>query len=859
MKELILSASTEICNNQVFLAIHISDTKLLEQEEKNLFLYLRQLCGSVSEKCLVKACHSLEAIQKLISSKKWKHNGRAPFFNPFGTSSAHIEAEVIGPDAILSGILTLNGEKHPFSSIEFLFPGSPIWGICKQMIFVLPPEISMRDLQEVYPSEKILFGAEKELFMHKKRSSELEIIWKGDKPESKALPVFPILRLTDRQGAFASLWMQYADTLLSFEDKTPFPGRNFSDEKTWEKDLLETGFQRKNLGSSQYYCPMDQVSKTLSFLLELGWEIRDYHQKRLIKMTGSTLSIAEKGKNFLIKGSLQYGSYQASMENITGAFSRKERFIDLSTDSTGWLSDEEITEWNILAETEITKEGFLLKKHNIGLLEGLSLEKMLPPSLLDRARKARSTEGEKDPLFQGELYPYQQEGKEWLCFLHANGFSGLLADEMGLGKTIQTLSFLSTLHSDKPILLIAPTSLIFNWKREWERFLPHKKLHIHQGSDRSTFDILKKQEAILTSHAILRIDQALFCALSYSAIIFDEAQAIKNSESQLAKVSYLLQADMRLCLTGTPVENRAEDLWSLFHFLEPELLGTKKNFTSELSASEVDVRYKNRMQKKIRPFILRRRKEEVLQDLPEKLEECVYVAMDLKQKAFYEEYLRKTRQGLLKKVTLEKSASHKMEILEAILRLRQICCDPLLIGEASIGSAKTDRIFLDLEEIVESKRKVLVYSQFTKLLQIIETGVQKRNWSYTYLDGSTKDRESAISSFQQESAVSIFLISLKAGGVGLNLTAADYVLLLDPWWNEAVEAQAIDRAHRLGRKDPVVARRYIAAESIEEKIMTLKSHKRSLASQLLDPSLQDLSLEMSDLIALLDAENAELE
>lgn len=851
-EELILSITKETCNGQVFLAVHISDVILLKTKEKDLFNLFQQECGEVQKKCLIKASRSLDVIKKIISSKRWKWKDRTPFFNPFSLSQVHIEAESIDSTIVLSGVLTIDKEAYPFSSIEFLFPGPPVWGICKHLIFVLPKDLRIDDFEEVYPTEKKLSGLERELFIQKKHETDLEIIWKGKPAEPIALEVFPCLKLTDKQGAFASLWMEYSHQHVSFWDKKTFPGRNFSDEKAWEKDLLETGFIRKELGSSQYYCPMDKVSKTLSFLLELGWKIEDANKKRVIKLTRSTLSFEEKGKDLLLKGSFQYADHQVSLNDVMGVFTRREHFISLSPDSIGWLSDEDSATLQDLTETEVITEGRIIKKHQLGLLEGLTFsnESTIAP-LLHRLQTALKGSTQKDLLFQGKLHPYQEEGRNWLNFLQTSGFSGLLADEMGLGKTIQTLSFLSNLSCDKPILIVAPTSLIFNWKKEWETFIPHKKLHVHQGPSRLDASLLQEKEAILTSYSLLRIDHLIFTKLSCCVIILDEAQVIKNPESQLAKVSFLLKADMKLCLTGTPIENRADDLWSLFHFLEPELLGDQKDFIAELSSSEVDARYRQKIQKKVRPFILRRRKEEVLQDMPEKIEQCVWVEMEPEQKAFYEEYLHKTKQGLLRKVSLEGASSHRMEILEAILRLRQICCHPLLVGGEEISSAKLDQVMLDLEEALENKRKVLIYSQFTQLLQLVKKRLEEKGWSYVYLDGETKDREKVVFSFQNDPNIPIFLISLKAGGVGLNLTAADYVFLLDPWWNEAVEQQAIDRAHRLGRKEAVIARRYIVAETIEEKMMKLKKHKSSLAKNLLDFEVQEAGFGLNDLIELL--------
>ena len=415
-------------------------------------------------------------------------------------------------------------------------------------------------------------------------------------------------------------------------------------------------------------------------------------------------------------------------------------------------------------------------------------------------------------------------------FLYRSGFHGLLADEMGLGKTVQVLGFLSQLEINHPILIVMPTSLLFHWKKEVRTFLPHLDVYVHSGSDR--LDSLEGKSLILTSYAILRQDHALFSERYFECVILDEAQMIKNPEAQVSQCAFSLQAKMKLALTGTPVENRWDDLWSLFYFLMPELLGDRKTFSARVSL----------LKKKLRPFILRRTKEAVAKDLPEKIEQTVWVEMEEPQRAFYEEWLKKTKKGLT-------SASKRFEILEAILRLRQICCHPDLVdGSAAVASAKLERLLLDIETVVQEGRKALIYSQFVSMLSLIKKELQERGIAYVYLDGSSQDREAVVNRFQEDPATPLFLISLKAGGVGLNLTAADYVFLYDPWWNNAVESQAIDRAHRFGRKETVIARRYVVETSIEEKIMHLKAHKAGLSKGLFDFDQEMADLSLDDLL-----------
>ncbi|MES2198719.1 MAG: DEAD/DEAH box helicase [Chlamydiota bacterium] len=889
MTDLIFSIGQEIRNEEVYFIVTIAEKdtsrilylpilQKLGEEAKELASFLRkQRCkevgiplGSREEQTLscntirIKAAHSIEAMQKLIFAKKLLWKGSSLFLNPLSKVEVELEAEMIGSEGLLvTGSLIIDGSLHPFSSVDFLFHSKDlIWGICKRIVFVLKEDINTSWLRVVYPESKILEGKEKDLFIHRYKEDPPEgfpkTLWKGEYLSSvqQSLTVYPYLLLKDGYGAFADLKMEYEEKVVDFFDSKMFLGRNIVAEKEWEKDLLETDFRRKSLENSQYYCPTDKIAKSLSFLLDIGWKIFDSKGRRLMKMTQKELSLGLEGENLTIRGSFTYGEHTANVADVIGAFSRREKFLELSSSAVAWLEgDQDYEGIGDLISTERVGDSCRLPKKQFGVLEGIKDLFLCDPgsrSLLDRLQSVEKTLEVEDSLFQGELRPYQKEGKEWLHFLQKNGFSGLLADEMGLGKTVQTLSFFSTYSSDKPILLIAPTSLIFNWRKEWEAFIPHKKLHVHQGPLREKGASLQGKEAILTSYAYLRIDQALFSSLSFSCILLDEAQWIKNPESQLAKACFSLRSNMRLCLTGTPIENRAEDLWSLFHFLEPALLGEKEDYVSMLSSAALDDRYRQRIRKKVQPFLLRRRKEDVLQDLPDKIEQVIWVEMKEEQRAFYEEWLNKTRKGLLQKITLEGSSAHRMEVLEAVLRLRQICCDPLLVdGETVQESAKVERVILDLEEAIEQNRKVLVYSQFTRMLKILEKKIREKGWKYVYLDGETKDREQVVSDFQNDASVSIFLISLKAGGVGLNLTAADYVFLFDPWWNEAVERQAIDRAHRFGRKDTVVARRYICAETIEEKMMKLKEHKMSLAKGLLDFDQQDPESLLDQMVELL--------
>lgn len=744
--------------------------------------------------------HTLEAvlgneekIKALGAQGKLFWKGKKVFVDPFTPASFFYEID----DAFLIHGKVCFGDRKVDIALCEVFPDIVIYNFTLHFI-----DVPWKWLSLAYPYPKQL---DKE-FLEKARKDPTvpKIHWKKKLPDP-----LPILVLKDKTGAFADLWMDLGILGRVETQNTEMT----AEEQFWEKDLLETDFVKKTVGSSHYYCPLDKVGKSLTFLLELGWTILDFQEKKVVKQGQATLESIAGEERIILKGKVVYEEHTADLAHVFGAFNRREKFIDLSPHTVGLL--EMPKEWAEISQVEIVGGEVVIKRSHFGLLEEIA-------SLPQEYSIAEWKEEPPSLVFQGKLYEYQQFGLNWLNFLYRSRFHGLLADEMGLGKTVQLLAFFSSLKIDKPILIVVPRSLLFNWKREFERFLPTWEVYIHCGNNRT--DDLKDKQVILTSYALLRQDRLLLESLSYSCVILDEAQMIKNPDSLTAQISCRLKSRFRLAITGTPVENRWKDLWSLFRFTMPDLLGEGK-----------EPPMLDQVRKKIRPFILRRMKEEVNLNLPPKLEQTVFVDLEEKERAFYEAFLTQKKAGLVQKVSQEGVKRHRIEILEAILRLRQICCSSKLISaEAPDGSAKLERVLSDLEEVLEGKHKVLVYSQFTTMLRLIEEKIKERKWRYVYLDGETKDREKQVELFQNDPDIPIFLISLKAGGVGLNLTAADYVFLYDPWWNEAVENQAIDRAHRLGREKPVIARRYIAVETIEEKILKLKEHKRHLAEGLLD-------------------------
>lgn len=442
--------------------------------------------------------------------------------------------------------------------------------------------------------------------------------------------------------------------------------------------------------------------------------------------------------------------------------------------------------------------------------------------------------------FRGELRPYQRKGVDFLSLLADHGMHGILADDMGLGKTIQAIALLlRDKESGKPgpSLLVAPTSVVYNWEQELSRFAPGlKTLVLHGSARRERFGDISEADVVVTSYALLRRDQELLKKQAFHYVILDEAQNIKNPQSQAAKAASRIQARHRLCLTGTPLENNLIELWSLFNFLMPGLLGTERRFREAYGQAMQgsDPEGMADLRRRSRPFILRRLKSEVAEDLPPRTEMVSYCELGIEQRRFYNETLLRVRGEIFATVDRMGMGRAHLNILEALLRLRQICCDPMLVvrDEREIPSAKMD-LFMDLVgEITAEGHRVLVFSQFVKVLQALRTRLTQAGVATEYLDGSTKDRLERANRFNA-SDVPVFLISLKAGGTGLNLTGADYVIHFDPWWNPAVEDQATDRAHRIGQTRHVFSYKLIAKDTIEEKVLALQERKRRMVRDVL--------------------------
>jgi hypothetical protein len=498
--------------------------------------------------------------------------------------------------------------------------------------------------------------------------------------------------------------------------------------------------------------------------------------------------------------------------------------------------------------------------HALQLADNAAARFLPPAQVADIRRRAGEIKTRVSPplpaTVRAELRPYQVEGFHFLAYLSTNNFGGVLADDMGLGKTLQTLAWLEWLRAantaTKPVLVVCPKSVKDNWRAEAERFVPGLRVTLWHGTEASQLSAAAAATDLLViNYAQLRSLAEELAGIKWLVVVLDEGQYIKNPESQTAKAARALIADHRLILTGTPIENRLLDLWSLMSFSMPGVLGPRARF-AKLFDQAGDPLARQRLAARVRPFLLRRTKAQVAPELPDRMEEDLYCEMEPAQATLYRAELKQAQQQLLKLKTAKDFDRERFNFLTSLLRLRQICCHPALLqADPSAGSAKVEALLDLLEPLLEEGHKALVFSQFVTMIDLLQPQLAERGWKHFVLTGVTENRGPLVAEFQKTNGAAVFLISLKAGGFGLNLTAASYVVLFDPWWNPAVENQAIDRTHRIGQTRPVNAYRLLIKDSIEEKIRKLQQTKSALAADVLGEERFAQSLTLDDLKFLL--------
>lgn len=571
-----------------------------------------------------------------------------------------------------------------------------------------------------------------------------------------------------------------------------------------------------------------------------------------IELPEISVDVKEEKGWFDIGVSVTFGEVILSPEEIQKALKRRSSILELSNEKTAHLPDIFFKKLTTAFGCGIlTDKGIKVAGQHFTLIDELYSEIEKPELAKSIAeRKRLFDEKEKMPLvpvpenLNAVLRPYQVVGFSWLHHLHSLKWGGLLADDMGLGKTLQVLTMLLYLKNEglatAPHLLLAPTSLLYNWQDEAARFCPELDVLVFHGFEREKNAAeLMKYDLIITSYGTAAVDIAFLYTIVYHYLILDEAQAIKNPFSQKFKMVMLIEAHARLALTGTPVENSSADLYALMNFVNPGFFGTLKMFKDNLTAKgdEQDTERTGTLLKMTKPFILRRTKKQVATDLPPKTEMTIWCEMEPAQRKIYDSYRKQFKAYLTEKIDTVGIENSKLYVLDGLMKLRQICDSPLLLKDAPVFKDPPCKIVELMEHIMEKTtgHKLLIFSAFTGMLGLIKEALEQQKITYAYLDGKTSinKRNEAVRNFQGNNACRVFLISLKAGGTGLNLTAADYVYLVDPWWNPAVENQAIDRCYRIGQDKHVMAYRMICKDTLEEKILEIQDHKRKLAGELI--------------------------
>lgn len=568
---------------------------------------------------------------------------------------------------------------------------------------------------------------------------------------------------------------------------------------------------------------------------------------------------------FDVNVEISFGEQTVKIKDVKKALVNKQNYVVLDDGSLGIMPEEWIKKYSALFKLGNVKDDSIqVSKLHFTLVDQLYDEiddVQVQAELIEkRQRLEEFKEIKKIKLpkkINASLRDYQKEGFNWLNFLDEFGWGGCLADDMGLGKTLQMITFLAhqkevNTSDAKTNLVIVPTTLIFNWTKEVEKFCPSLKVHVYRGIERDkSLSNFNQYDIVLTTYGSVRADIETLSRYRFNYIILDESQAIKNPVSQIAKAVKLLQAKNRVVLTGTPIENNTFDLYSQMDFLNPGMLGSMELFKMEYSSAIDSRRDKDKaeeLKRLIFPFILRRTKEQVAKELPEKTEMTLYCEMSTDQRKVYDAFKNEYRDKLLGLIDTEGMNKSRMHILEGLLKLRQICDSPALLsddGDFGTESVKLEEITREIQENT-GNHKILVFSQFLKMLGLIKNKLQELKIDHEYLDGSTQDRKERVERFQNDPNCRVFLISLRTGGWGINLTEADYVYIVDPWWNPAVEQQAIDRTHRIGQTQKVFAYKMICKDTVEEKIMLLQESKKQLATELISSEsgfLKNLSRE----------------
>jgi len=733
--------------------------------------------------------------------------------------------------------------------------------------------------EKFLPTGKLIFDAEawahqlqhfvlplsKEYNVHFGNLKKEEV--KDVKPDVKVLltergdylvfqPVFNYRGYDVKHGEKEKIILPMADKLLVIQ-------RNLEAEKEMVQKIesLHSNFIRPAEGDTLALKGTDVLKNNWFFLFvdamkEMNLPVFGFEALRNFRFNtakpSTKIFISSHTDWFDAKIEIQFGEQKVTVADVKKALANKQQYVQLQDGTLGILPDEWIKKYSLLFRMgEGKASNMKLSKYHFSVIEELYLERdeeelfVQLEEKYERLKTNHSIKALDAPLhLKSVLRPYQESGFQWLNYLREVQWGGILADDMGLGKTIQALAFLHHLKEEKgslKALVVCPTTLMFNWQNEIKKFTPSLHYYTHHGGARIRESLSQNHiDVIITTYGTLRSDIKQFVEVAFDYVILDESQAIKNPASKVAKAVGLLKSQNRLCLSGTPLQNNTFDIYAQMNFLNPGMLGSVEFFKHEF-AVPIDKfgekEQKAHLRKILYPFILRRTKEQVAKDLPEKQEMILYCEMGDEQRKIYDAYRNDYRDKILGVVDTQGVQKSQLTILQGLMKLRQICDSPAIVNEEERFpnvSVKLEEIGREITENI-SNHKALIFSQFLGMLSLIRDKLKELGVAHEYFDGSTSavDREKAINRFQNDETCRVFLISLKAGGVGLNLTAADYVYIVDPWWNPAVEQQAIDRTHRIGQTKNVFAYRMICTDTVEDKILILQDRKRALARDLI--------------------------
>ena len=780
--------------------------------------------------------------------------------------------------------------KYQGMRIEFMFKNAeiicnhPAWMMLDDTLYYFDKEIEGKKLVPFLNKRYIAIPRSSEVSYFEKFVAPLiekhNVYAEGFTINTEKYDATPILKPIYVEGGTSQLQLcfRYAGYIFPYGDGRHVSVRmeqNGDDylfhrikrSVTWEKNKLQFLEEKglhivsslfQNLEVSNTDEDADQSLSVFEWLnvhhddlMAEGFEIEQPEgQKRyLFGSTKIDVEVTENNDWFDIYAVVYFGQYKIPFIQLKNHILNRKKEFTLPNGEIAVIPEKWFSQYGNLLHFSEGSEALKLRRHHIGLVNELAEGELAGVSMSRKLQKLSEFEDVGDITmphsFKGSLRPYQKAGFNWFHFLQNYHFGGCLADDMGLGKTIQTLALLQKHKEDTEVaggkstsLIIMPTSLIYNWMNEAKKFAPKLRIMVHTGTFRyKSPETFANYDVVITTYGITRIDIELFKTYFFDYIILDESQNIKNPSSKSYQSVKQLKSRFKLILSGTPVENSVNDLWTQMSFINPGLLGSQQFFQNEFVTpieKKKDEEKARKLQALIKPFILRRTKEQVATELPPKTENLFYCKMSDEQASVYEKVKSEYRNELLKSLEDGTFAQTQIQVLQGLIKLRQIANHPSMIDEQYEGdSGKFEDVVHTLSNVLDGGHKVLVFSQFVKQLAIYRNHFEREGIPYVYLDGSTQNRGDVVQRFQEDEKTRVFLISIKAGGVGLNLTEADYVFILDPWWNPAVEQQAIDRTHRIGQTKNVFIYKFITKDSVEEKILALQNRKLKVARSLI--------------------------